>query len=67
MKSQSNNNHQENTFVDLLKEYNPVPLQKGQYVHGEILQIKDKVFLADVDAKRTPIVPPQDLPKIEEE
>jgi small subunit ribosomal protein S1 len=36
-------------------------------VQGEILQITDNVILADVDAKRTAIVPPQDLALIAED
>lgn len=62
-----NNNHQDNSFEDLLDDYAPEPLRKGQFVQGEILQIRDNVILADVDAKRTAIVPPQDLALIEED
>lgn len=61
-----NNNQQEPSFEELLNDYTPEPLRRGQFVQGEILQIKDNVILADVDAKRTAIVPPQDLAQIEE-
>ncbi len=54
-------------FAELLEEYAPEPLQRGQFVEGEILQIDHNVILADVDAKRTAVVPPQDLAEIEED
>jgi small subunit ribosomal protein S1 len=62
-----NNNHQDHSFEELLDDYAPEPLRKGQFVQGEILQIRDNVILADVDAKRTAIVPPQDLALIQED
>ena len=55
------------TFVELLEDYEPEPLRRGQYVEGEILQIKENVILADVDAKRTAVIPPQDLEKIDDD
>jgi small subunit ribosomal protein S1 len=57
---------EENSFADLLEDYDVEPLIKGQFVEGEILQIEDNVILADVDAKRTAVIPPQDLEKIED-
>ena len=53
-------------FAELLDEYAPEPLHRGQFVDGEIIQIDHNVILADVDAKRTAVVPPQDLAEIEE-
>lgn len=58
---------QEKSFADLLDKYEAEPLQRGQYIEGEILQIDDNVILADVDAKRTAIVPPQDLAELDED
>ncbi len=62
-----NDNHENASFAELLNEYSPELLRQGQYVQGEILQIKDNIILADVDAKRTAIVPPQDLALIAED
>ena len=55
------------TFAELLEEYEPASLRQGQYVHGEILQIDHNIILADVDAKRTAVVPRQDLAAIEDD
>ncbi|MEJ2747087.1 MAG: S1 RNA-binding domain-containing protein [Anaerolineae bacterium] len=63
----NNDNKQDVSFAQLLKKYEPEPLHRGQYVQGEILQINEKTILADVDAKRTAVIPPQDIEKIEEE
>lgn len=51
-------------FLELLDEYHPAALRRGQYVKGEILQIQDNVILADVDAKRTAVVPPGDIERL---
>jgi small subunit ribosomal protein S1 len=58
---------QEPSFAELLEEYEPEPMRQGQYVTGTILQKSQNVILADVDAKRTAIVPPQDVVLIDEE
>lgn len=55
------------SFADLLDEYEPEPLRRGQLVEGEILQIEDHVILADVDAKRTAVIPPQDLEQVNQD
>lgn len=55
------------SFAELLEQYEPEPVRQGQYVMGEILQINGNVILADVDAKRTAVVPPQDLAGIAED
>jgi small subunit ribosomal protein S1 len=55
------------TFATLLAMYEPQPLHRGQFVSGEVVQIEHNVILADVDAKRTAVVPPQDLADVEEE
>lgn len=55
------------SFADLLAEYEPQPLHRGQFISGEVIQIEHNVILADVDAKRTAVVPPQDLADVEEE
>ncbi len=59
-------NH-EASFAELLEQYDPAPLQQGQYIEGEILRIDKNVILADVDAKRTAVIPPQDLERLEED
>lgn len=68
---QNRNNHndaeQEPSFADLLEQYEPEPMHRGQFVRGTVLHIDQNVILADVDAKRTAIVPPQDLAEIEED
>lgn len=61
------NNKQDASFADMLADYEPASLKQGQYIQGEILQINDNVILADVDAKRTAVVPPQDIIKLGEE
>jgi small subunit ribosomal protein S1 len=58
---------QEPSFAELLEEYEPEPMHRGQYVTGTILQKSQNIILADVDAKRTAIVPPQDVVQIGEE
>jgi small subunit ribosomal protein S1 len=65
--SSNDNQKQDVSFADLLEDYEPELLKRGQYVQGEILQIKDNVILADVDAKRTAVVPPQDIIRLDEE
>lgn len=65
--AEEQNTQQEQSFADLIDEYGPKRLRKGEYVDGEILQIDDNVILANVDAKRTAVVPPQDLEKLEED
>jgi small subunit ribosomal protein S1 len=66
-KEKLENHNQSASFARLLDEYDPAPLRRGQYVKGEILQIDQNVILADVDAKRTAVVPPQDIALIEED
>ena len=61
------NNKQDASFADMLADYEPASLKQGQYIQGEILQINGNVILADVDAKRTAVVPPQDIIKLGEE
>lgn len=65
--TRNHNGQQEVSFEELLDSYTPELLRKGQYVQGEILQIKDNVILADVDAKRTAIIPPQDLAMVDDD
>jgi small subunit ribosomal protein S1 len=62
-----NGSMQEPSFAELLEEYQPEPMHRGQYITGTILQKKQNIILADVDAKRTAIVPPQDVMQIDEE
>jgi small subunit ribosomal protein S1 len=62
-----NHNEQTHSFADLLEKYEPEPMRQGQYVQGEILQMDDNVILADVAAKRTAVVPPQDIERIEDD
>jgi small subunit ribosomal protein S1 len=65
--ARSDDTHQDISFAELLKNYEPEPIYRGQYVKGEILQIEDNIILANVDAKRTAVVPPQDIEQIEED
>ena len=58
---------EEPSFADLLEEYQPELMHRGQYVTGTILQKNQNIILADVDAKRTAIVPPQDVMQIDED
>jgi small subunit ribosomal protein S1 len=55
-----------NLFAQLLDEHEPAQLQQGQYITGEIIQIKGNMILADVSAKRTAVIPPQDIAEIDE-
>ncbi len=63
----SDSNQKSPSFSDLLNEYEPEILRKGQFVEGEVLQVKQNVILVDVDAKRTAVVPPQDIARIDED
>jgi small subunit ribosomal protein S1 len=67
-KSSPTNGIQEDlSFAELLDDYEPELMRRGQYVTGIILQKSQNVILADVDAKRTAVVPPQDIVEINEE
>ena len=55
------------TFAELLADYEPEPMHRGQYVTGKILRIDQNSILADVDAKRTAVVPPQDIAELAED
>ena len=57
---------EDDSFAELLDQYEPETMRRGQYVTGEILKISQNVILADVDAKRTAIVPPQEVMEIDE-
>lgn len=65
--SANNNANPADIFQKLLDEYEPVSLQRGQYVEGRVVQIDGNSMLVDVAAKRTAIIPPQDLSNISEE
>lgn len=52
------------TFAALLDLYEPEQLRRGQIVEGQILLIDQNVIYADVGAKRTAVVPPQDLEQV---
>lgn len=58
---------QEPSFAELLEHYEPETMRRGQYVTGRILQKSQNIILADVDAKRTAVVPPQDIVQIDED
>jgi small subunit ribosomal protein S1 len=58
---------EDGSFADLLDQYEPETLHRGQYVTGKILQKSQNIILADVDAKRTAVVPPQDMMEIDED
>lgn len=58
---------QEPSFAELLEHYEPETMRRGQYVTGRILQKSQNIILADVDAKRTAVVPPQDIVQINED
>ena len=53
------------TFAALLDMYVPEPLRQGQMIEGQILRIDDNIIFADVGAKRTAIIPPNDLEQVE--
>lgn len=53
------------SFAELLELYQPEQLRRGQVVEGKILLIEDHAIYADVGAKRTAIVPPQDLEQVQ--
>lgn len=57
----------EQSFQELLDDYAPVAVQKGQYIPGTVLKIAEGVIFADVAAKRTAVVPPQDLARLDED
>lgn len=63
------NGHSANdhSFQELLEDYAPVSVQKGQFIPGTVLKIDGSVLLADVAAKRTAVVPPQDLARLTED
>lgn len=63
----NNGNSQTASFAELLAEYEPEPVYRGQYVQGEILQIEENLILANVDAKRTAVIPPQDIELVEDD
>ena len=65
--AQINGNGRDTSFADLLEEYEPQPMQRGQFISGEVLQIDYNVILADVAAKRTAVVPPHDLAEVEDD
>lgn len=55
---------QNGSFAKLLDEYMPKPLVRGQFVQGEVLKIEENVILVNVDAKRTAVVPREDIEKL---
>ena len=63
---QKSNGGQAALFVELLEDYAPAPLQRGQLISGELLQIDRNLILADVAAKRTAVVPPNDIAELDE-
>ena len=52
-------------FADLLDSYEPIRPRQGQYLTGKIVSIDTNMILADVGAKRTAIVPPQDIANVD--
>lgn len=56
----------EQSFAELLEEYDVEPLHRGQLVEGEIVKIDDNVIFVDVGAKRTAVIPPDDLAQLDE-
>ena len=52
---------QEDNFAEMLEAYVPKPLSQGQIITGEILKIGENTIWADVDAKRTAVVPREDI------
>lgn len=55
------------SFAELLEEYEPETMRRGQYVTGQILQLERNIILVDVEAKRTAVVPPQEVMELDEE
>lgn len=56
----------EQSFAELLEEYDVEPLHRGQLVEGEIVKIDTNVIFVDVGAKRTAVIPPDDLVQVDE-
>ena len=55
------------SFADLLDQYLPEQLTRGQLVQGQVLRISREGIIMDIGAKRDAIVPKQEVSKLSEE
>jgi small subunit ribosomal protein S1 len=58
---------QNGAFAQMLEDYLPEPLKQGQFVTGEVLKIDKNSILANVEDKRTAVVPREDIERVEED
>lgn len=54
------------TFAELLDQYLPEPLKRGQLVEGQVLRVTREGIIMDIGAKRDAIVPKQEVSKLSE-
>lgn len=59
-------NHQDNSFEELLEEYESVRPHRGQIIQGEVLELSEDTVLLDVGAKRDAVVPTRELANLDE-
>ena len=55
------------SFAELLDQYLPEQLTRGQLVQGQVLRISREGIIMDIGAKRDAIVPKQEVSKLSEE
>lgn len=53
-----------NTFAELLDQYLPEPLTRGQLIEGQVLRVTREGIIMDIGAKRDAIVPKQEVSKL---
>jgi len=54
------------TFAELLEQYLPEQLRRGQLVEGQVLRISREGIIMDIGGKRDAIVPKQEVSKLSE-
>lgn len=55
------------SFAELLDQYLPEQLTRGQLVQGQVLRVSREGIIMDIGAKRDAIVPKQEVSKLSEE
>lgn len=55
------------SFAELLDQYLPERLQRGQLVKGQVLRVTREGIIMDIGAKRDAIVPKQEVSKLSED
>ncbi|MBX3011465.1 MAG: S1 RNA-binding domain-containing protein [Caldilineaceae bacterium] len=58
---------EDTTFAELLDQYLPERLQRGQLIQGQVLRVTREGIIMDIGAKRDAIVPKQEVNKLSEE